>query len=123
MLTKLATVRNPVNESMRYSYLFVTITGSAVTSRFAQAYPGVLLARSPLSFDPLVHDITQSGNSAIGIPTDVSNSSSLDSTMDQIETQFGPDLRVAAASYSPNLLDGNSVPKAFMFLTLLLMVS
>lgn len=75
-------------------------TGSAVARRFAQVYPVVLLARSNLSLDPLVKDITQSGGSAIGIATDVTSGSSMSSTMDQIRTKFGPDLTVAAAIYN-----------------------
>ncbi|KAH9205814.1 oxidoreductase [Leptodontidium sp. 2 PMI_412] len=75
-------------------------TGSAIARRFAQAYPVVLLARSQLSLDPLVRDITQNGGSAVGIPIDVTSSSSMDSTMDQIKTKFGPDLRVAVAIYN-----------------------
>ncbi|KAH9203669.1 hypothetical protein DL95DRAFT_139737, partial [Leptodontidium sp. 2 PMI_412] len=50
-------------------------TGSAIARRFAQAYPVVLLARSQLSLDPLVRDITQNGGSAVGIPIDVTSSS------------------------------------------------
>ncbi|KAH9203105.1 hypothetical protein DL95DRAFT_248975, partial [Leptodontidium sp. 2 PMI_412] len=52
------------------------------------------------SLDPLVRDITQNGGSAVGIPIDVTSSSNMDSTMDQIKTKFGPDLRVAAAIYN-----------------------
>jgi NAD(P)-dependent dehydrogenase (short-subunit alcohol dehydrogenase family) len=75
-------------------------TGSAVARRFATAYPVVLLARSQRSLDPLVHDITQSGGSAMGIPTDVTSSSGMNATMEQIKTKFGPDLTVAAAIYN-----------------------
>lgn len=56
-------------------------TGSAIARRFAKAYPVVVLARSQSSLDPLVSDITQSGGSAMSVPTDVSNSSSMTSTM------------------------------------------
>lgn len=74
-------------------------TGSAVARRFAQVYPVVLLARSQ-SLDPLVHEIRQGGGSALSIPTDVTSSSSMSSTMDQIKKKFGPDLTVAAAIYN-----------------------
>ncbi|KAJ5474712.1 hypothetical protein N7475_004278 [Penicillium sp. IBT 31633x] len=75
-------------------------TGSAIARRFAQHYPVVLLARSQQSLDPLVKDIGQRGGSAIGFPTDVSSSSSMSSTMDQIKNKFGPDLTIAAAIYN-----------------------
>ncbi|KAJ5375264.1 hypothetical protein N7517_007270 [Penicillium concentricum] len=75
-------------------------TGSAIALRFAKAYPVVLLARSQSSLDPLVSDITQSGGSVMSLPTDVSNSSSMTSTMDQIKAKFGPDLTIAAAIYN-----------------------
>lgn len=75
-------------------------TGSAVARRFAHAYPVVLLARSKLSLDPLMQDITQNGGSAISVPTDVTSSSSMDSTMEQIKAKFGPHLNVAAAIYN-----------------------
>lgn len=75
-------------------------TGSAIARRFAKAYPVVVLARSQSSLDPLVSDITQSGGSAMSVPTDVSNSSSMTSTMDQIKAKFGPDLTIAAAIYN-----------------------
>lgn len=75
-------------------------TGSAIAHRFAKAYPVVVLARSQSSLDPLVSDITQSGGSAMSVPTDVSNSSSMTSTMDQIKAKFGPDLTIAAAIYN-----------------------
>jgi NAD(P)-dependent dehydrogenase (short-subunit alcohol dehydrogenase family) len=75
-------------------------TGSAVARRFAKAYPVVLLARSQRSLDPLIQDITQRGGSAMGIPTDVTSSSSMSSTMEHIKTKFGPDLSVAAAIYN-----------------------
>ena len=75
-------------------------TGSAVARRFAKAYPVVVLSRSQSSLDPLVSDITRSGGFALPIPTDVSDSSSMTSTMDQIKAKFGPDLTVAAAIYN-----------------------
>lgn len=75
-------------------------TGSAVARRFAQFYPVVLLARSQASLDPLVNGITQSGGSAMGIPTDVASASSMGSTIDQIKAKFGADLAIAAAIYN-----------------------
>lgn len=75
-------------------------TGSAVARRFALAYPTVLLARSQGPLDSLIRDITENGGQAVAIPTDVTSSSSLNSTMDQIRKKFGSDMRVAAAIYN-----------------------
>ena len=75
-------------------------TGSAIARRFSQVYPVVVLSRSRSSLDPLVRDITQSGGHALSVPTDVTNSSSMNSTMDQIKAEFGSDIRVAAAIYN-----------------------
>ncbi|KAI9929486.1 hypothetical protein ASPWEDRAFT_41305 [Aspergillus wentii DTO 134E9] len=75
-------------------------TGGAIARRFGQAYPVVLLARSQSSLDPLVNDITQNGGSAIGIPTDVTSTDSMNATLDQIKDKFGPDLSVSAAIYN-----------------------
>lgn len=75
-------------------------TGSAIARRFAKAYPVVLLARSQSSLDPLIAQITQSGGSAIGVPTDVSNSASMTSTIDQVKAKFGSDVTIAAAIYN-----------------------
>lgn len=75
-------------------------TGSAIARRFSQVYPVVVLSRSRSSLDPLVRDITQSGGHALSVPTDVTSSSSMNSTMDQIKAEFGSDIRVAAAIYN-----------------------
>lgn len=75
-------------------------TGGAIARRFALAYPVVLLARSQSSLDPLVSDITQNGGSAIGIPVDVTNPSSMTLAMDQVKKKFGPDTSVAAGIYN-----------------------
>ncbi|KAJ5525458.1 hypothetical protein N7494_012108 [Penicillium frequentans] len=75
-------------------------TGSAVALRFAQVYPVVVLSRSQSSLDPLVRDIKQNGGHALSIPTDVTSSSSMNSTMDRIKAEFGSDMSVAAAVYN-----------------------
>ncbi|KAI0158667.1 oxidoreductase [Pestalotiopsis sp. NC0098] len=75
-------------------------TGSAIARRFAKAYPVVLLARSRGSLDSLVETINHEGGSAIGIPTDATDSASMDSTISQVKTKFGSDVQVAAAIYN-----------------------
>ncbi|KAE8322166.1 hypothetical protein BDV39DRAFT_196944 [Aspergillus sergii] len=64
------------------------------------AYPVVLLARSQSSLDPLVQGINQDGGSAIGIPADVTDAGSINSTLKHIEQQFGSDLTVSAAVFN-----------------------
>ncbi|KAE8135573.1 NAD(P)-binding protein [Aspergillus pseudotamarii] len=75
-------------------------TGASIARRFAKAYPVVLLARTQSSLDPLVQGINQDGGCAIGIPADVTNTESLNSTLKQIELQFGSDLTVSAAIFN-----------------------
>lgn len=75
-------------------------TGSAIARRFAKSYPVVLLARSQSSLDPLVRDINQNGGTALGIPTDVTDASSVTSTIGQIQSKFGEDFAVSAAIYN-----------------------
>lgn len=75
-------------------------TGAAIARRFAQAYPVVLLSRSASSLDPIVEGINKNGGSAIGLPTDVTSTENMTSTMTQIQQHFGSDLSVAAAIFN-----------------------
>ncbi|KAH8425622.1 uncharacterized protein LDX57_003371 [Aspergillus melleus] len=77
-------------------------TGAAIARRFAQTYPVVLLARSQTSLDPLVREIdqTKGKGSALGIPTDVTDPQSVESTMTAIKTHYGADLNIAAAVFN-----------------------
>ncbi|KAL4791175.1 NAD(P)-binding protein [Aspergillus venezuelensis] len=75
-------------------------TGSSIARRFAQTYPVALLSRSQSSLDPLVQDITASGGTALGIPTDVTDSKSITLAIEQMKAEFGADLKVAAAIYN-----------------------
>lgn len=74
-------------------------TGAAIARRFAKAYPVVLLSRSQSSLDPLVAEINGSGGHAVGYPTDVTDGSSMQSTMDKVKKEFG-DFTIAAAIYN-----------------------
>lgn len=70
-------------------------TGASVARKFASAYPVVLLARSPESYEPLAKEINQSGGKAIGISTDVSDSKSVKKAIDAIKNEFGSEVGAA----------------------------
>jgi len=74
-------------------------TGRSVALRFAKAYPVVLLARRPESYESVVSEIQGSGGRAIGISTDVSDSASVASAFETIKRDL-PDLKLAAAVFN-----------------------
>lgn len=59
----------------------------------------VVLSRNPDNYNPVVQDITSSGGQAIGISTDVTDSTSVNAAFDQIEKQF-PGSAIAAAVFN-----------------------
>lgn len=85
-------------------------TGASVARKFAQSYPVVLLARTPESYEPLVAEIEKSGGKAIGISTDVSDSSSVKSAFEKIKQEFGA-VGAAAAIFNAS---GGFVRKPFL---------
>lgn len=68
--------------------------------RFAQAYPVVLLARSPENFNSLVEEINSSGGKAIGVSTDVSSEKSVKSAFEQSKKEFGGECAAAVFNAS-----------------------
>ena len=74
-------------------------TGASVARRFAAAYPVVLLARRPESYESLAKEINSSGGKAIGISADVSNPDSLKAAFSKIEQEFNG-APVAAAVFN-----------------------
>ncbi|KAI1110024.1 NAD(P)-binding protein [Nemania sp. NC0429] len=76
-----------------------TGTGRAVALRFATAYPVVLMARRPESYQDTVNTITQAGGRAVGISADVVDAKSMGSAFDTIAREL-PDFRLAAAVYN-----------------------
>lgn len=62
-------------------------TGAACARRFAQAYPVVLMARNPDSYESLVQEINKSGGKAIGISADVSSPDSMKAAFQKIEQE------------------------------------
>lgn len=62
-------------------------TGAAAARRFAKAYPVVLLARNPDSFNSLVEEINNAGGKALGISTDVSSEKSVKEAFEKIKSE------------------------------------
>ncbi|CAD0109748.1 unnamed protein product [Aureobasidium uvarum] len=73
-------------------------TGASLARKFALTYPVALLARNPDNYTSLVEEINKSGGKAIGISTDVSSSSSIDSAIAEIKSQYGD--KCAAAVFN-----------------------
>lgn len=74
-------------------------TGAAVALRFAKAYPVVVLARKPESYNDVVADIKKSGGKAIGISTDIADPESVASAFATIKKEL-PNTKLAAAIYN-----------------------
>ena len=73
-------------------------TGASVARKFAAAYPVVLLARNPDSFEGLAQEINSSGGKALGISTDISDSTSVKKAVEAIKKEFGSDVGAAVFS-------------------------
>ncbi|KAI1127576.1 NAD(P)-binding protein [Nemania abortiva] len=76
-----------------------TGTGRAVALRFAKAYPVVLMARRPESYQDTVSEITKAGGKAVGVSADVADDSSMGSAFDAIKKEL-PGFKLAAAVYN-----------------------
>lgn len=70
-------------------------TGAAVARKFAQAYPVALLARKAENLDPLVAEITKAGGKAIGVPTDLADSASIEAAVKKITQEYGGECAAA----------------------------
>ncbi|KIW25894.1 uncharacterized protein PV07_09030 [Cladophialophora immunda] len=79
-------------------------TGRSVALRFAESYPVVLLSRQPESYKDVVAQINNAGGKAIGISTDATDQSSLNSALESVKKEFA-DLQLVAAIYNvrPNV--------------------
>lgn len=75
-------------------------TGAAVARRFATTYPVALLARTPESLTPIVSEINNSGGTAIGIPTNVADESSVKNAFAEIREKFGGECAAAVFNAS-----------------------
>jgi NAD(P)-dependent dehydrogenase (short-subunit alcohol dehydrogenase family) len=89
-------------------------TGRSVALKFSEAYPVVLLARSPESYKDVVDEINKAGGKAIGITADATDSSFGATVFDTIKKEL-PDLTLAAAIYN---VRPNSRPSRKPFLEL-----
>lgn len=70
-------------------------TGACVARKFAKKYPVVLLARNSDSYEGVAKDITSEGGKALGISTDISDSSSVKKAVETIKQEFGSDVGAA----------------------------
>ncbi|RQM04708.1 hypothetical protein DH86_00003675 [Scytalidium sp. 3C] len=89
-------------------------TGRSVAIRFSEAYPVILLARSPESYKNVVEEINKAGRKAIGITADATDESALKSAFETIRREL-PDSKLAAAIYN---VRPNSRPSRKPFLEL-----
>ncbi|KAJ5620337.1 hypothetical protein N7510_004321 [Penicillium lagena] len=99
--------------SLCYIPSLTSYQGASVARTFAKAYPVVLLARSPSSYEPVVKEINSSGGHAVGISTDLSDSNSVKAAFDQIAEKF-PGAGLAAAVFNSS---GTFVRKPFLEVT------
>lgn len=77
-----------------------TGTGKAAALRFAKAYPVVLMARTPASFQDTVDAINDAGGRAVGVAADAADPASLDAAFKRVATDLLPGLGLAAAVYN-----------------------
>jgi NAD(P)-dependent dehydrogenase (short-subunit alcohol dehydrogenase family) len=73
----------------------------------------VVLSRNSANFEPLVQEINSSGGQALGISTDVTDSTSVTSAFEKISQQY-PGVPLAAAVFNPS---GGFARKPFLELT------
>jgi NAD(P)-dependent dehydrogenase (short-subunit alcohol dehydrogenase family) len=74
-------------------------TGRSVVLRFSEAYPVVLLARQPESYNDVVAQINKAGGRAIGITADATDEASLASAFETIKKEYDG-LQLVAAIYN-----------------------
>ncbi|KAJ3950531.1 uncharacterized protein N0V96_001681 [Colletotrichum fioriniae] len=76
-------------------------TGRAAAVRFAKAYPVVLLARKPESYNAIVDEIKQAGGQAFGITADATDEAAVNAAFETIKKEL-PGSKLAAAIYNVN---------------------
>ena len=74
-------------------------TGRSVALKFAKAYPVVLLARKPESYQDIVSEIKKDGGQALGISTDTSDPNAVSSAFKTIKEEL-PGKKLAAAVFN-----------------------
>lgn len=93
-------------------------TGRSTALKFAKTYPVILLARHPQNYTSIVSEITSSGQTALGISTDVSDPSSVKNAFEEINRHKdfgGAGRKLAAVVYN---VGGGFVRKPFLDLTM-----
>ncbi|KAL8989973.1 MAG: hypothetical protein Q9177_001256, partial [Variospora cf. flavescens] len=85
-------------------------TGATVAGKLGASYPVALLARNPANYQDAVKDIEAAGGRAIGIPTDVTDPTSVKSAMGKIQKELGGD-KCAAAVFN---VGGKFIVKPFL---------
>ncbi|EMR61378.1 putative short chain dehydrogenase protein [Eutypa lata UCREL1] len=75
-------------------------TGKATALRFSKAYPVVLIARRPESYEEAVAEIKAAGGTAVGVSADASDAASLDAAFERIKTEVYPGHKLAVAVYN-----------------------
>lgn len=85
-------------------------TGATVARKFAASYPVALLARNPANYEDAVKDIQAAGGKAIGIPTDVTDATSVKDAVTKIQKELGGD-KCAAAVFN---VGGKFIRKPFL---------
>lgn len=78
-----------------------TTAGRAAAVRFAKAYPVVLLARKPESYNAIVDEIKQAGGQAFGITADATDEAAVNAAFETIKKEL-PGSKLAAAIYNVN---------------------
>ena len=89
-------------------------TGRAAAIKFSEAYPVILLSRSPQSYKDVVAEINNGGGKAIGITADATNAASLKEAFETIKKEL-PGLKLAVAIFN---VRPNSRPSRKPFLEL-----
>lgn len=76
-------------------------TGASVALRFAQAYPVVLFARRPASYEPVVEQVRAAGGTAYGYTADAADERSVRAAFAQVARDLAG-AKLAAAVYNAN---------------------
>lgn len=74
-------------------------TGSSIALKFASKYPVVCLARNADSYNGVVDQINSRGGKAVGFQTDLTSSSSVNTTFDRITKEFGGNYGISVCSF------------------------
>ncbi len=74
-------------------------TGRATALRFAKAYPVLLLARKPESYNDVVAEIKKAGGHALGVSPDTSDAASVTAAFEAVKKEW-PHAKLAASVFN-----------------------